>query len=145
MWSPGLHRRSCPEAFCRKGVLKNFAKLTGKHLCWILFYNKVAGLRTEACNLIKKETPAKVFFFEFCEISKNIIFTEHLGWLFLSVFLAFLCSMQMRKTLAAIFFLPRNNVLTLSKILFQSFSQLHWHFSRHSYLVATHRNILNHY
>ena len=29
----------------RKGVLKNFTKFTGKHLCQSLFFNKVAGLR----------------------------------------------------------------------------------------------------
>ena len=28
----------------RKGVLRNFAKFTGKHLCQSLFFNKVAGL-----------------------------------------------------------------------------------------------------
>ena len=27
------------------GVLNNFVKLPGKHLCWCLFFNKVAGLR----------------------------------------------------------------------------------------------------
>ena len=35
------------------------------------FLNKVAGLRPEACNFIKKETLAQVFFREFSEISKN--------------------------------------------------------------------------
>ena len=39
-----------------------------------LFFNKVAL----ACNFIKKETPAQVFSSEFCEISKNTFFTEHL-------------------------------------------------------------------
>ena len=31
----GLHnfRSSRPEVFCKKDVLKNFAKFTGKHLC----------------------------------------------------------------------------------------------------------------
>ena len=29
----------------KKGVLKNFAKFTGKHLRQSLFFNKVAGLR----------------------------------------------------------------------------------------------------
>ena len=29
----------------KKGVLRNFAKFTGKHLCQSLFFNKVAGLR----------------------------------------------------------------------------------------------------
>ena len=33
-----------PGVFCKKGVLRNFAKFTGKHLCQSLFFNKVAGL-----------------------------------------------------------------------------------------------------
>ena len=37
-------RSSRPEVFCKKGVLRNFTKFTGKHLCQSLFYNKVAGL-----------------------------------------------------------------------------------------------------
>ena len=28
----------------KKGVLRNFTKFTGKHLCQSLFFNKVAGL-----------------------------------------------------------------------------------------------------
>ena len=32
----------------------------------------------EACNLIKKETPVKVFSCEFCETLNNILFAEHL-------------------------------------------------------------------
>ena len=31
--------------FYKKDVLRNFTKLTGKHLCQTLFFNKVAGLR----------------------------------------------------------------------------------------------------
>ena len=34
--------------------------------------------RPEGCNFIKKEIPAQVFSCEFCEISKNTFFTEHL-------------------------------------------------------------------
>ena len=45
-------RSSRPEVFCKKGVPKNFAKFTGKHLCQSLFFNKVAGLG--AANLLKK-------------------------------------------------------------------------------------------
>ena len=37
----------------------------------------------QACNLIEKETLAQVFSCEFCEISKNAFFTEHLPWLLL--------------------------------------------------------------
>ena len=29
---------------CKKGILQNFANFTGKHLCQILFLNKVAGV-----------------------------------------------------------------------------------------------------
>ena len=34
-----------PEVFCKKHVLRNSVKLTGKHLCQSFFFNKVAGLR----------------------------------------------------------------------------------------------------
>ena len=47
----------------KKGVLKNYAKFTGKHLAW-----------PEAWNFIKKETLAQVFSCEFCEIFKNAFF-----------------------------------------------------------------------
>ena len=62
-----------PEVFCKKGVLRNFAKFTGKHLCQSLFFNNSA-----ACNFINKETLAQVFFREFYKISMNTFFTEHL-------------------------------------------------------------------
>ena len=38
-----LFRSSFLEVFCKKGVFRNFAKFTGKHLCQSLFFNKVAG------------------------------------------------------------------------------------------------------
>ena len=38
-----ISRSSHPEVFCKIGVLKSFAKLTGKYLCLSLFFNKVAG------------------------------------------------------------------------------------------------------
>ena len=37
-------RSSRPDAFCKKGVLRKIPKLTGKHLCQGLFFNKVVGL-----------------------------------------------------------------------------------------------------
>ena len=39
-----MSRSSRPEVFCKKGVLRNFAKFTEKHLCQSLFFNKVARL-----------------------------------------------------------------------------------------------------
>ena len=46
----GIVSNPVPEAVVRScsvknGVLKNFAKFTGKHLCQSLFFNNVAGLR----------------------------------------------------------------------------------------------------
>ena len=40
------------EVLCKKDVLKNFGKSTGKHLCHGLFFNKVAALRS--ATLLKK-------------------------------------------------------------------------------------------
>ena len=56
--------------FCKKCVLRNFTKFTGKRLCQSLFFNEVAGLRP--ATLLKKEALAQVFSYEFCEISRNI-------------------------------------------------------------------------
>ena len=33
----------------KKAVLKNFLVFIGKHLCWSIFLNKVAGLQANAC------------------------------------------------------------------------------------------------
>ena len=48
-------RSSRPEVFCKNGVLRNFVKLTRKHLCQSLFFNKVAGLRLK--NILSYRTP----------------------------------------------------------------------------------------
>ena len=42
-----------PEVFCKIDALKHFAKFTGNHMYWNLFFNKIANL---AYNFIKKET-----------------------------------------------------------------------------------------
>ena len=55
-------RSSHQRCSVKKGVLRNFTKFTGKHLCQSLLFNKVAGA---ACNFIKKETLAQVFSCEF--------------------------------------------------------------------------------
>ena len=66
-----MKRSSRLEVFCKKAVLKNFAKFTGKHVCQSLFFNKVAA---QACNFIIKEILALVFSCESCKIFKNIYF-----------------------------------------------------------------------
>ena len=56
--------RLLQEVFYKKGVLRNFAKFTGKHPRQSLFFNKV----------IKKETVAMCFPVNKCKISKYTSF-----------------------------------------------------------------------
>ena len=69
--------RCCPDGSshkrcsARKRVLRILAKFTRKHLCQSLIFNK-------------KETLAQVFYCQFCEISNNTFFIEHL-WVTASV------------------------------------------------------------
>ena len=56
------YRSYRPKVFHEKGVLKNVVKPTGKHLCPILFFNKVAGLlllRTVILNNNSASTKSK--------------------------------------------------------------------------------------
>ena len=66
-----ISRSSRAEVFCKKGVLGNFTKFTGKHLYQSLLFNKVTGLWP--ATLLEK-TLSHVFSCEFCEISKNTFF-----------------------------------------------------------------------
>ena len=50
--SVARNRISHGKCSLRKGVLRNSAKFTGKHLCQSLLFSKVAGLRPE--TLLKK-------------------------------------------------------------------------------------------
>ena len=59
-------RSSHPEVSHKKGVIRNFAKFTGKHLWQSL---------PETCNFIKKETLPQVW--------RTPFFIEHLCWLLL--------------------------------------------------------------
>ena len=73
-------RRSHRRCSVRKGVLRNFAKFSGKHLCQSLFIS----CRPQAWNFMKKGTLAQLFSCEFCKTSKNILFIEHFWWLLLT-------------------------------------------------------------
>ena len=68
----------------RKGVLRNFANFTGNTCARVSFFIKLQTSEPQACNFIKIETLAQVFSGEFCEISKNTSFKEHL-WATVSV------------------------------------------------------------
>ena len=61
-----------PEAIIgdasKEGLLENFRNFRGKHLCWSLLFNKVAGL--QACNFFKRSFQHRYFLEKFTKFSK---------------------------------------------------------------------------
>ena len=58
--------------FFRIGVLNNFANFTRKHLCWSLFINNVADLKTYNC--LKKRLHHKCFSAKFVTFLRTPFF-----------------------------------------------------------------------
>ena len=54
-----VFRSSHQRCSMKKGVLKSFVKLTRKHLCQSLFFNKVVGLMP--ATLLKRDSGTGVF------------------------------------------------------------------------------------
>ena len=75
-----FYRSSRPDVLCKKGVLRNFGKSTGKHLCQSLYFNKVAG---QACNFIKKGLWHRFFPVNFPNFLGTPFLREHVRWLLL--------------------------------------------------------------
>ena len=67
--------------FCKKGVLGNFIKFTGKHLYQSLLINKVADFRP--ATLLKKRLWHSCFSMIFVKFLRTTFSTEHLRWLLL--------------------------------------------------------------
>ena len=73
-----LYRSSYRRCSTKKGVLKNFAKFIGKHLCQSLIFNNVVGLKpttllkkrlwTQACIFIQKRLQHNYFPVNFAKI-----------------------------------------------------------------------------
>ena len=57
-----------PKVFYKKGILENFAKFTGKHLCQSPFFNQVEGQLWHRC-----------FPVNFTKFPRTLFLTEHLG------------------------------------------------------------------
>ena len=72
-------RSSYRRCSIKKGVLRNFAKFTGKHMRQSLFFNKVASLRP--VTLLKKRLWHRGFPVNFAKFLRTSFFTEHLRWL----------------------------------------------------------------
>ena len=71
------------EVFCEKGILRNFAKFTGKHMCRSLFLNKVTGPRPG--TLLKRRLWYRCFPVNFVKFLRAPFLTEHPRWLLLTL------------------------------------------------------------
>ena len=63
-----LHRSSHQRCSMKKGVVKSFAKFTGKHLCQSPIFSKVAG---GACSFIKKRLCHRCFPVSFAKFPRT--------------------------------------------------------------------------
>ena len=88
-----VSRSSRPKVFCKEGVLRNFAKFIGKHLCQGLFYNKVTGPRR--ATLLKKRLLHRYFPVEFSKFLRIPFLKKHLQCLLLY----FLCYIKFRTSI----------------------------------------------
>ena len=91
-------RSSRSEVFFKKGVFKNFAKFTGKHLCQSLFVNKISGLRP--ATLLKKKLWHKSFPVNFMKFLRTPFFIEHL---LVGAYLFLQCMQYQNMTPSAVF------------------------------------------
>ena len=73
-------RSSRSQMFFQIAVLRNFAELSRKCLCWSLYLIKLKAWRPE---FLLKKTPTQVFSCEYFEIFKNCFFIEHLLFIIL--------------------------------------------------------------
>ena len=111
----GLHKRtennwnsrnSRPGVFCKKGVLRNIERFTGKHLRQGLFFNKVAGFKP--VTFLKKRFWHRSFPVNFAKFLRTLFLIEHPRWLLLEPFLG--CQ--------SIWYFSRNTIFSRRNIIF---------------------------
>ena len=78
-------RSSHRRCSVRKAFLWNFAKITGKHLCKSLFFNKVVGLSLQLYK--KKRLWHRCFPVNFTKFLRTPFLRNSSGWLLLYFFL----------------------------------------------------------
>ena len=91
-------QKQLPQVLCKKKViLKNFANFTEKHLCWSLFFNRVAALKVY--YFTEKETPLQLLSWEYRKFFKNSILfgtppvaASETGWRISKRFLGKICT-----------------------------------------------------
>ena len=80
-----VYRSSRLDVVYKKGLLKNFAKFTGKHLCQSPFFNRVAGLPPVVASRYRIIHWMLLWFF-----SKFVLWTSQLTLIYLFIYL-FVC------------------------------------------------------
>ena len=76
----------CSEMFFKISALKNFAKITGKHLHQGIFFNKAVGPKLASLSpatLLKKSPWPRCFTMSFEKLLRTVFFLEYLRWLLL--------------------------------------------------------------
>ena len=91
-----MFRSSHQRCSVIKGVLRNFAKFTGKHLCQRLFFNKVAGLRAAA--LLKKSLWHRCFPVNFAKFLRTPFLQNTSGRLLSNVKVLYIQIMETKFT-----------------------------------------------
>ena len=69
-------RSSRPELFCKKGFIRNFAKITGNYLFQSFFFNKIVGL--SPATFLKKRLWYGCSLVNFAKFLRTPFFKEHL-------------------------------------------------------------------
>ena len=97
------YRNSRPQMFLKIVVLKNLAIFKGKHLCWSLFFNKVAGLTP--ATLLKKRLQHRCFLGNIEQFLRTAFYIVQLLWLLLKAGSSFyICVLYCFQSLLMCFF-----------------------------------------
>ena len=75
-FSNSVNTDQSPGLFLKKSFLKIFGKATGLLACWGSVSAKVTG--QQPASLLKSESPAQVFFCEFCKIFMSHLSTKQI-------------------------------------------------------------------
>ena len=113
-WKEKL-RSSHLRCSVRKGVLRNFAKFTSKHLCQSLFFNKVAGLRQ---HYFKRDSGTGVFLLILRNFQERLFIQNTSGRLVLES-LELIYNLMDKDALDSFLFLISNYCPVSFKILWQ--------------------------
>ena len=89
-----LMKSSHQRCYMKKGVLRNFTKFKGKHLCQSLFFDKLAGLRP--ATLLKKKLWHRCFPVNFAKFLRTPFLQNTSGRLLLNLLLSLKYSENIR-------------------------------------------------